>query len=138
MPSETNVRGALSRAGFRSLSVLSLVVTPDLQDLFLYSGEHRPELYLNPAVRANISFFALFAAPAKLNAGLAQLAADLQSGAFASVRPRYTTDMGDMRILWRELTANLNYKGFPKFSTTVECLFHYYFASDLNRAALVV
>jgi len=95
MPSEAKVRDALSRAGFSSVAVRPFSVTRDLQDLFLYSGKHRPELYLDSAVRANISSFALLAAPAELETGLAQLAADIRSGAFASVKAQYNIGAGD-------------------------------------------
>ncbi|MCG3189356.1 MAG: Ubiquinone/menaquinone biosynthesis C-methyltransferase UbiE [Burkholderiaceae bacterium] len=95
MPSEAQIRSALSRAGFSSVAVRPFSVTRDIQDLFLYSGKHRPELYLNAAVRANISSFALFAPHAELEAGLAQLATDLQNGTFASIKARYGSDAGD-------------------------------------------
>ena len=95
MPSESQVRVALSRAGFRSVVVTPFFVSNDLQDLFLYSGKHRPELYLDPAVRANISSFASLCPPAELEDGLARLTADLQSGTFASVKARYARGVGD-------------------------------------------
>jgi ubiquinone/menaquinone biosynthesis C-methylase UbiE len=95
MPSESTIRSALSRAGFRSAAVAPFFVTHGLQDLFLYSGKHRPELYLDSAIRANISSFAGLASTAELQEGLAQLTADLQSGAFASVKARYATEFGD-------------------------------------------
>lgn len=95
MPSESMIRRALSLAGFKSTAVAPFFVTHELQDQFLYSGKHRPELYLNSAVRANISSFASLAATAEVQEGLAQLTADLQSGAFASVKARYVTELGD-------------------------------------------
>jgi membrane-bound lytic murein transglycosylase MltF len=67
----------------------------DLEDLFLYAGKHRPELCLDAAVRANISSFANLAPAAELQDGLARLTADLRSGAFASVKDRYATEVGD-------------------------------------------
>ncbi|MBE7417913.1 MAG: class I SAM-dependent methyltransferase [Ideonella sp.] len=95
MPSESEIRAALSRAGFRSVAVTPFFVTPKLQDLFLYSGKHRPELYLDSAIRANISSFSGLAPTTELREGLAQLTADLQSGAFASVKARYFNELGD-------------------------------------------
>jgi ubiquinone/menaquinone biosynthesis C-methylase UbiE len=95
MPSESQIRVALSRSGFKSVTVTPFFVTNDLQDLFLYSGKHRPDLYLDPAVRANISSFANLAPTAELQDGLARLTADLQSGAFASVKAHYATEVGD-------------------------------------------
>jgi len=95
MPSESRICTALSRTGFKSVTVAPFFVTNELQDLFLYSGKHRPELYLDAAVRANISSFAQLAAPAELQEGLDRLTADLQSGAFALVKARYASEMGD-------------------------------------------
>jgi SAM-dependent methyltransferase len=95
MPSESQIRSALRRSGFKSVTVAPFFVTKELQDLFLYSGKHRPELYLDPAVRANISSFANLTAPAELHDGLARLTADLQSGKFTSVKTRYATEAGD-------------------------------------------
>ena len=95
MPSEPEVRTALSQAGFKSVTVVPFFVTNALEDLFLYSGKHRPELYLDSAVRANISSFAHLARPAELHEGLVRLTADLQSGAFALIKTRYATVAGD-------------------------------------------
>lgn len=95
MPSELQIRTALYRSGFKSVTVTPFFVTNELQDLFLYSGKQRPELYLDPAVRANISSFANLALTAELRDGLARLTADLQSGAFALVKAQYATEVGD-------------------------------------------
>jgi len=95
MPAESGIRLALARAGFTSVTVSPFFVTNALQDLFLYSGKHRPELYLDAAVRANISSFAQLAAPAEVRDGLARLAADLESGAFASIRNAHAPGAGD-------------------------------------------
>lgn len=95
MPSESRVRAALLGAGFKSVTVTPFFVTNELQDGFLYSGKHRPEIYLDPAVRANISSFANLAQPAELEDGLARLAADLRSGAFTAIKSRYTAQVGD-------------------------------------------
>ena len=61
------------------------LVTNELQDLFLYSGKHRPDLYLDPAVRDNISSFANLAPVSELQDGLALLASDIQTGTVTSV-----------------------------------------------------
>lgn len=95
MPSESQIRAALSRSGFKSVTVTPFFVTNELQDLFLYSGKHRPDLYLDPGVRANISSFANLAPSAELQNGLARLTADLHSGAFTSVKAHYATEVGD-------------------------------------------
>lgn len=95
MPSESQVRSALYRSGFKSVTVTPFFVTNELQDLFLYSGKHRPDLYLDPAIRTNISSFAKLAPAAELQDGLARLTADLHSGAFAVIKDQYATEVGD-------------------------------------------
>lgn len=95
MPSEPQIRSALSQAGFKSVTVAPFFVTNELQDLFLYSGKHRPELYLDSVIRANISSFAQLAPPTELQDGLARLTADLQSGNFVSIKARHATETGD-------------------------------------------
>ena len=59
-------RGLPSRTSF------PFHITRQLQDLFLYSGKDRPELYLDPAVRANISSFAPDVRPRNCEAGWAR------------------------------------------------------------------
>ena len=82
MPDRDRVVAALRSAGFRSVSVVPYAVTGDLVDLFLYAGKHRPRLYLDAAVRANISSFAAHADEGEVAAGLAALERDLSTGAF--------------------------------------------------------
>jgi SAM-dependent methyltransferase len=80
MPGEEAVLGGLRAAGFREIGVEPYHVRPDLEDLFLYAGKHRPEIYLDPAVRAGISTFAAQADAAEVRDGCARLEADIRSG----------------------------------------------------------
>ena len=99
MPSESVIRKALTAAGFHTITVTPFFISDQLQDLFLYSGKHRPELYLEPAVRANMSSFARLTSSQELQSGLARLEADLQSGAFTAVKNRFATEMGDYAVI---------------------------------------
>lgn len=58
MPSRSALAAALADAGFQYIEEERFEIPPDLADLFLYSGNHRPEIYLLPEVRAGISSFA--------------------------------------------------------------------------------
>ena len=60
-----------------------LPVPHDCIDGFMAAYWRRPERYLDPDVRANISGLALLA-PADIEPGMARLAADIESGAWAS------------------------------------------------------
>jgi SAM-dependent methyltransferase len=64
------------------LEVTPVLVPHDCTDGFLAAFWRRPEAYLDPAVRANISGFAVLP-PAEVEAAVAALAADLESGAWA-------------------------------------------------------
>jgi ubiquinone/menaquinone biosynthesis C-methylase UbiE len=95
MPTETKICEALLEAGFKSVTVEPFFVTNELQDQFLYSGKHRPSLYLDPAVRANISSFARLSSEFEIQIGLDRLSADIQSGAFPSIAATYAIELGD-------------------------------------------
>ena len=95
MPAQNLVTGALKSAGFEVEDVVPFQVTSELLDLFLYSGKARPNLYLDSAVRANISSFASRCSSAELNCGLQQLSSDIESGEFLKVASRYPSTHGD-------------------------------------------
>lgn len=76
---------ALAGAGFPRVRAEPYAVRPDLEDLFLYSGKHRPALYLSPAVRAGMWSFATLAPPSEEATGCGELRRDLASGRIASV-----------------------------------------------------
>lgn len=80
MPSLEVIADALKTAGFDSIQTEPYHIRPDLQDWFLYSGKHHPEMYLDAQVRANISTFALLAPDAEVADGCQRLAADLAAG----------------------------------------------------------
>lgn len=58
-----------------------LLLPPDLRDLFAVAGWQRPAIYLDPAVRAGMSPFAL-ADQQVVNDGVARLQRDLETGAW--------------------------------------------------------
>ncbi|MGE5657451.1 MAG: class I SAM-dependent methyltransferase [Actinomycetota bacterium] len=62
----------------RSVETFPLMLPSDLSDLFAAAAWNRPELYLNPEVRAGISSFAL-ADASLVEQGVKSLAADLSS-----------------------------------------------------------
>ena len=63
----------------REIAIVPLLVPSDLTDLFLAAGWNRPHLYLDPAVRAGVSIFAL-GDSAEIEAGTARLQNDLDDG----------------------------------------------------------
>lgn len=95
MPSLETVTSSLHQAGFDTISIENYSVQENLQDLFLYSGKHRPELYLNANFRSGISTFALLASTDEITAGCQKLAADIKSGRITNIIKKYEHCQGD-------------------------------------------
>jgi ubiquinone/menaquinone biosynthesis C-methylase UbiE len=74
-------------------------VKEDLEDLFLQSGKHKPEIYFNEEVRKGISTFALNKNQKEIQEGLLRLRNDLDSGNFNSVKQNYDNAIGDYCFL---------------------------------------
>jgi SAM-dependent methyltransferase len=89
---------------FRPTRIEPVPVAHDWQDGFLFAYWRRPQAYLDPGVRANISVFARLD-PAEVEDSVAQLAADLASGDWAE-RNRDLLDLeeldGGYRLMVRE------------------------------------
>jgi SAM-dependent methyltransferase len=86
---------ALAAAGFSIKAAELYEVADDLKDWFLYCGKHKPELYLDPRVRAGISAFACAQDQDEIAHGVERLAADVRSGRIASVMRQYAWAGGD-------------------------------------------
>lgn len=96
MPAAEVVIDQLERAGFTDINREAWEVPRDIQDWFLFAGKYRPEIYLDPHVRAGISFFAQgVVAPEETAVGCARLAADIKSGDITSVIENYRHNLGD-------------------------------------------
>ncbi len=95
MPEQLVVIQTLQSAGFSIDKLIPFHVTNQLNDLFLYAGKERPEQYLDPRVRANISSFASLCEADELEQGLRLLQEDLSTGRFDQVAERYRSNMGD-------------------------------------------
>ena len=85
----------LTAAGFRIAATEKYDVTDDLKDWFMYCGKRKPELYLDPRVRAGISCFAASHDQDEIERGVALLAQDIRSGRIKDVMRRYEWDGGD-------------------------------------------
>jgi ubiquinone/menaquinone biosynthesis C-methylase UbiE len=95
MPPTDSVMGALNEADFTLTNIEHYYVRPDLQDLFLYAGKHRPELYLSETVRRGISTFSTLVDEAELKEGCARLQRDIESGFIRQVTEKYRNYGGD-------------------------------------------
>ena len=99
MPSLDVVEASLRDCAFRNVRVEPFEVTPELQDLFLYAGKQRPELYLSETVRRGIGTFAALTDPEELASGLARLRTDIESGNIRSIMKRYDRAGGDYSLV---------------------------------------
>ena len=95
MPSIEIVKKALAEAGLQNVTVEPYSVTPVLEDMFLYSGKHRPDLYLDSEFRAGISSFAKLSQESEIESGLSRLSHDITSGEIANVIRSADYDGGD-------------------------------------------
>ncbi len=95
MPPVDSVMAALNAADFTLTHIEPYYVQPDLQDLFLYAGKLRPELYLSETVRRGISTFSTLADPHELEEGCQRLQRDIESGVIKQVAEKYRNDGGD-------------------------------------------
>ncbi|MBD2680818.1 MULTISPECIES: class I SAM-dependent methyltransferase [Nostoc] len=102
MPSLEKVKSALDEAGFQSVDIETYYISENLQDLFLYSGKHRPEIYLDENVRSGISTFALLASAEEIVAGCERLAVDIHTGRITEIIKKYENDRGDYLFITAE------------------------------------
>jgi ubiquinone/menaquinone biosynthesis C-methylase UbiE len=102
MPSLAQIRSATEQAGFVMHGYESFLIQPNLEDFFLYSGKHRPEIYLNAEVRRGISSFANLVENKEIEEGITKLSDDIQSGRFNEVFQTYCSDLGDYMFVVAE------------------------------------
>ncbi|MEH2409064.1 class I SAM-dependent methyltransferase [Nostoc sp.] len=95
MPTLEKLRYALNDVGFNSVNIEPYSISENLQDLFLYSGKHRPEIYLDENVRSGISTFALLASADEIATGCQRLAADINTGRITEIVNKYENNQGD-------------------------------------------
>lgn len=95
MPSLETVEQNILLAGMEVIATEKYFIQPSLQDLFLYSGKHRPQLYLDPVVRQGISSFSSLANTVEVKQGLQRLEKDIESGEISKVMESYRNDEGD-------------------------------------------
>jgi ubiquinone/menaquinone biosynthesis C-methylase UbiE len=95
MSSFERLEQALSAAGFKNIHQDPFFVTPTLQDWFLQAGKYRPEIYLDPVVRAGISSFPLAKNQDEIEKGCAMLLADIEGNKIQDVIHSYENTLGD-------------------------------------------
>jgi hypothetical protein len=95
MPTLSHTLTCLQAGGFSIDKCEPYFISPSLQDLFLYSGKNRPEMYLDERMRQGSSTFASLADPDEVTKGCTKLTDDLASGHFNEVYRQYDDRNGD-------------------------------------------
>ncbi|MDH3492315.1 MAG: class I SAM-dependent methyltransferase [Acidobacteriota bacterium] len=95
MPDLGSIESDLLESGFEISETEPYFIHDGLQDLFLYCGKHRPEMYLDEDVRRGISTFSVLSDPDEIDSGCAKLGRDLESGKINEVIRKYENDLGD-------------------------------------------
>lgn len=92
---QSTLVGLLENAGFDSIRCEKYFVTKDTKDLTIYGGKYRPEVYLDPIVRAGMTPLNIPAYADQIEAGVRALQADINSGEINNVIARYESDFGE-------------------------------------------
>lgn len=95
LPTFSEIENALTAASLKIEERENYFVREDHEDMFLYSGKHRPELYLQPEIRRGISSFSNLANAEEVEKGLHSLRENIESGKISEVIEKYKNDIGD-------------------------------------------
>ena len=110
MPSLEVIEKSLIKAGFLLTGKETYFIKPDLEDLFLFSGKHNPELYLRSEVRRGISSFSSLANKDEVEFGLSQLKQDIESGKIEEIMKSPENGSGDYLFITGKKEAANNTK----------------------------
>ncbi len=99
MPTLEKTLEAAEIAGFTLAYTEPYFIHSELEDLFLYSGKHNPELYFEEAVRNGISSFSALANAEEVQTGLAKLRKDIDDSQIEAVMGEYVNEDGDYLYL---------------------------------------
>jgi ubiquinone/menaquinone biosynthesis C-methylase UbiE len=95
LPTLAALEAAATAGGLELIGTFPYFITEATQDFFFYSGKFRPSLYLSETVRQGMSCFRLLAQEDELAKGLAQLEADIASGAIVRHIADSQNEIGD-------------------------------------------
>lgn len=95
MPELETIEQSLENFGFKIRETEKYFAQPDLEDLFLYSGKQKPELYLDESIRSGISSFSALANRQEVENGLEKLREDIRKGKIKEIIEQFDNDSGD-------------------------------------------
>lgn len=95
LKSQNALTSALKVVGFNTINCEKYFITKEAKDLTIYAGKYKPEIYLDPIVRAGMTPFNYPQFKEEIAAGLAQLQADIESGKINDIIKQYESDLGE-------------------------------------------
>jgi len=95
MPDVEQLRDALGTARSRVANYVPWFIPENLRDHFLYSGKHRPELYLEERYRAGSSGFRRFGDADETSDGVKRLARDIAEDRIGKIMAGHENDDGN-------------------------------------------
>lgn len=99
MPTLKRLQTLMKSAGFERLETEKYFIQPDLEDMFLYCGKHKPEMYFDLQIRKGISSFSSLSNKEEVEIGLSRLKLDVESGKIHEIICKYDNQLGDYLYL---------------------------------------
>lgn len=95
LKTEYDLLHALQNVGFQTINSEKYFVSKETKDLTIYGGKYKPEIYLDPIVRAGMTPFNFPQYKDLVDAGLERLRADIESGEINAIIERYESGLGE-------------------------------------------
>lgn len=102
MPNVDRVESELTKAGFELYKREAYFVQEDLQDNFLYSKKHIPQMYLDKNFRNGMSVFSSKANHVEVEKGCEILRRDIDTSKVFDIISQYSNDIGDYTFVIAE------------------------------------
>ncbi len=95
MPALQAIENAAYEAGLELEKTEKYLIQDDLDDAFLYSGKHKPQIYFDAEIRNGISSFTALANILEVSKGLLKLKSNMEHNRFAAIKQSFENDLGD-------------------------------------------
>jgi len=92
---EITIARILQDSGFNSVKFEKFFVTQNTQDLYLYTGKYKPEIYLNQFVRDGMTPFNKPEFAKEIEKGLKELVVDIKSGKVIEIVASHEKNLGE-------------------------------------------
>ena len=93
--SQKDLDSALKIAGFKTVRYEKYFISKETKDLTVYAGKYKPEIYLDPVVRAGMTPFNIPEYAGDIEEGIKALKADIECGEINNIIALYESDLGE-------------------------------------------